>query len=355
MKNIKNLETEQLKKQCIETLDQIHSKFGFQKKAFAVIISLYLEEKPITEVQIMELTDCARSTTSILLKLYTSQRMVKVIKYPGDRKKYWTPAIDFADYWSHYLKFIIDTYKSNINFIPNHIKTLKSIYKENSEVNHYWNFLNDFYMLNDIFISIFNSILENPKDPNSSHLINKIIEEKKKETQSYLEKLDPQPIESFDLEKEIISFVEDLATTIEPTGSSRDIAKISALLLAKQTGLTQEEISDSLKISRGTVSETLNLLTQYGFIKAEKHLKSKKLIYSNACTTIDLVIKKFDALQAFCAQITQISKNFEQKFKEFGLKHAHEFMNQFSDTYTQFSNLISLIRTNYIAHLRINP
>ncbi len=354
MKNIKNLDAEQLKKQCIETLDQVHSKFGFQKKAFAVIIALFLEDKPLSEDQIMELTNCARSTVSTLLKLYIHQRMVKIIKYAGDRKKYWTPAIDFTDYWNDYLKFIIGTYKSNIDFIPNHIKALKSISKENSEIEHYWEFLVDFYKLNYIFIGIFDYILEKPQNQTISDEISKIIEEKHKQAEIFLKSFEAKPINSIDLEKEIISFVNDLATTIEPTGSSRDLAKISSLLLAKQNGLTQEEISEILKISRGTVSETLNILTQLGFIKAEKHQTSKKLIYSNACTMVDLVIKKFDGLIGFCTQIIQISKNFEEKFKDIDLITAYEFMNRFSDTYNNFAKMIELIKKKYEEHFKKN-
>ncbi len=71
---------------------------GKQRDLIAVYFGLYLEREPVTQDQLKELTGASRTAISETLSLFTQLKTVKLVKKPKDRKKYYSPLIDMADY-----------------------------------------------------------------------------------------------------------------------------------------------------------------------------------------------------------------------------------------------------------------
>ncbi|MBD3190873.1 MAG: hypothetical protein GF308_09530 [Candidatus Heimdallarchaeota archaeon] len=134
-----------IKKDFITFIQELYSSVGRKREFGAVLLALFLERGPVTQDDLIATLGYSRSTISEALTELMKVQIVKVIKKPKDRKKYYQPAMDlnsFAFLRIERMKRIIDKimmvlenkFLTEINGIKNN-KTekerLKTFFKEN--------------------------------------------------------------------------------------------------------------------------------------------------------------------------------------------------------------------------------
>ena len=94
---------DEIKKDFLSTMQNLSGYYTGRKEMIGIFLSLYLEDKPVTQDHIMHLTGYSRTTVSEVLTILTRVNRVQVIKKPKDRKKYYKPFVKIEDYG--FLKF----------------------------------------------------------------------------------------------------------------------------------------------------------------------------------------------------------------------------------------------------------
>ncbi|MHA2363520.1 MAG: hypothetical protein ACXAC7_06155 [Candidatus Hodarchaeales archaeon] len=89
---------EKIKKEYITKMQEVATSMGRRKELIAIFLSLYLEKDPITQDNLIQLTNYSRSTISEGLTLLSKLNTVEVVKKPKDRKKYYKPRINMEEY-----------------------------------------------------------------------------------------------------------------------------------------------------------------------------------------------------------------------------------------------------------------
>ena len=84
------MHTDEIKKEFIQFMENIHEGLLFPKNFFGCMMAVFIEQKPTTQERIEELTGYSRATISQMLKLIQINYQLKKIKEPGIRKKYYT-------------------------------------------------------------------------------------------------------------------------------------------------------------------------------------------------------------------------------------------------------------------------
>lgn len=78
-----------IKIELIEQMKDNATAFGIKKELIAIIYALLLENKPVTQDYLIELTNYSRTVISDSLSRYSKLNVVQVVKKPKDRKKYY--------------------------------------------------------------------------------------------------------------------------------------------------------------------------------------------------------------------------------------------------------------------------
>ena len=117
------IQFKEIKKEFLTTMQNISGYYTGRNELIGVFLALYLESEPVTQDNIMELTEYSRSTVSESLSILTKLNRAQIIKKPKDRKKYYKPFVNIEDYGflkfqnvKHFFTQLITI--MNIKFIP---------------------------------------------------------------------------------------------------------------------------------------------------------------------------------------------------------------------------------------------
>ena len=102
--SLKDIETKddtllKIKRSFITNMLELSSEIiGGEEELISIFLAMFLEEEPVTQDEIMMVTKSNRSKVSQALSKMEELKIVKVIKKPGDRKKYYKGAPSIEEY-----------------------------------------------------------------------------------------------------------------------------------------------------------------------------------------------------------------------------------------------------------------
>ena len=123
----------QLKLDYIEFISQTNKNMGFDINLSSVLFALLLEQKPISQDEIMELTGLSRGAVSgTLASLGSPNSNFAVLKTrkPGDRKRYYYCPYDFAQYIRALFTVSLKTSEAFTDFVPPLLKRVEALPSE---------------------------------------------------------------------------------------------------------------------------------------------------------------------------------------------------------------------------------
>ncbi|MFW9991672.1 MAG: hypothetical protein ACFFD4_06400 [Candidatus Odinarchaeota archaeon] len=92
---------EKIKEEFVNKLLKLSSEMmGGKEELIKLFLVLYLEHKPVTQEDLMELTHYGRAKVSQALNTVLELKVVQMVKKPRDRKKYYEMAMPFENYAS---------------------------------------------------------------------------------------------------------------------------------------------------------------------------------------------------------------------------------------------------------------
>ena len=135
---------DEIKKDFVMWMDKIHIGLLFPKNYFGCMMAVFIEQKPISQDRIKELTGYSKTTISQMLKLLQLNFSVTVIKKPGSRKKYFTINIGTREFMFSFLSMIINSYKDKVDFFLPLIEELEPYTNKHPRFNNFKQFFRHF-------------------------------------------------------------------------------------------------------------------------------------------------------------------------------------------------------------------
>jgi len=367
------MSVEDIKKEFIHFMEEKHSGLLFPKKFFGCMMAVFIEQVPITQDRIEELTSYSKTTISQMLKLIQMKFPLKQVKKPGIRKKYYTIDMTTRKFMLTVFKVIIDSYKDKVDFMPPLIEEIQPYTQKHPKFETIKRFLENYYMFASLYMNLLSETSKELSDLvdtgqiNASELSNYYIlnspehqvkiqlllnppNEPKTFTDQQIR--EPSLVEQYNHFKQI--FFQKFRENLTYSGSQQAIARaiIGTELLLEQRPLTQVEIEKTTNFQRSTISDTLKLLTKMKMIKLVKRPGDRKKYYKIIQSWDRRTINQFK-INVFYAieRKDKISKWIEEVRAESLDKENpsfYLFLKDIHHTYVQYENYFRLLEVKYL-------
>jgi len=367
------MSVEDIKKEFVQYMEEKHSRLLFPKKFFGCMMAVFIEQVPITQDRIEELTSYSKTTISQMLKLIQMKFPLKQVKKPGIRKKYYTIDMTTRKFMLTVFKVIIDSYKDKVDFMPPLIEEIQPYTQKHPKFETIKRFLENYYMFASLYMNLLSETSKELSDLvdtgqiNASELSNYYIlnspehqvkiqlllnppNEPKTFTDQQIR--EPSLVEQYNHFKQI--FFQKFRENLTYSGSQQAIARaiIGTELLLEQRPLTQVEIEKTTNFQRSTISDTLKLLTKMKMIKLVKRPGDRKKYYKIIQSWDRRTINQFK-INVFYAieRKDKISKWIEEVRAESLDKENpsfYLFLKDIHHTYVQYENYFRLLEVKYL-------
>ena len=288
---------DEIKKEFIQYMEEIHGRLLFPKKYFGCMMAVFIEQKPITQDRIKELTEYSITTISQMLNLIQMNIPLKKIKKPKIRKKSYTIAIPPQNFMLVFLKMIMDSYKNKVDFFLPLIEEIKPYSKMHVRFLNFQNYLIKFYEMSILYLDLisdtsddFDKLIETGQISGSTVLDLNLVDspEHLKLLQDLIKppelpkSYSDQPILSEEL-SEIYSqfkdkFYQEFSLHLTSGESQFNIARtiIGTEILLENRPITQSEIEDATNFARSIISDVLKLLLGWKMVRLIKNQMTEK-------------------------------------------------------------------------------
>ena len=176
-----------IKKEFIQFMAEIHGRLILPKKYFGCMMAIFIEQKPITQDRINELTGYSMTTISQMLNLIQMNNQLKKIKKPKIRKKSYTIAVPPQNFMLIFLKMIMDSYQNKVDFFLPLIEEVKPYVQEHVRFRNFHNYLKKFYEMSIIYLKMisntsdeFDNLIETGQISGSSLLEHTLLDSPQK-------------------------------------------------------------------------------------------------------------------------------------------------------------------------------
>ncbi|MHA2073521.1 MAG: hypothetical protein ACW97X_02790 [Candidatus Hodarchaeales archaeon] len=367
------MSVEEIKKEFVHYMEEKHSGFLFPKKFFGCMMAVFIEQVPITQDRIEELTNYSKTTISQMLNLIQMNFPLKQLKKPGIRKKYYTIDMTTRKFMLTVLTMIIDTYKDKVDFIPPIIEEIQPYTQKHPKFETFKLFLENYYQFSILYMQLLSetenelSDLVDTGQINASELSNYNIlsspEHQKKiqllldppnKPKSFIDQQirEPSLAELYNHFKQ--EFFKKFRENLTYAGSQKAMARaiIGTELLLEQRPLTQKEIEKATNFQRSTISDTLKLLLKMEMTELVKRPGDRKKYYMIIQSWDKRTIRRFKINVIYAIEMKgRISKWIEKVEAENLDKENHSFYLFLKDifhTYVQFEQYFRLLEVKYL-------
>ena len=362
-----------IKKDFINWMDKIHTGLLFPKNYFGCMMAVFIEQKPIPQDRIKELTGYSKTTISQMLKLIQVNFPLTAIKKPGSRKKYFTINIGTKEFMISFLSMIINSYKDKIDFFIPLIEELKPYTNKHPRFVNFKQFLETFHKFSTLYINLlmdttddFRELVEKGKIK-SAYLSNIDILSSQESLNQLQNLLKPKtPPKSFSdrriLDKQLANtymqlknkyyqkFRENLTIARSQSEVARSI--IATELLLEQRPVTQKEIEEATNFQRSTISSSLKLLLEMKMIQIIKRPSDRKKYYLAVQSWDTRTINRFklsinyakimkEKISYLLEMIDDVETNDEKS-------SLIEFFNQIYYSYEQYEQYFKLLELKFL-------
>ncbi|MFX1538327.1 MAG: hypothetical protein ACFFDI_29405, partial [Promethearchaeota archaeon] len=357
----------------VDYMEEIHARVIFPTKYFGCLMAVFVEQEPITQDRIEQLTGYSKTTISQMLKLIQVNFPLKQVKKPGLRKKYYTIDVPPRDFMITFLKMIIDTYQDKTDFIPPLIEEIRPYTDKHPRFRNFKQFLEKFYEIGTLFLKLttdtvdeFSNLIKTGQ-VKSSELSNLNLLSSQENLEKIYTLLKPPKVPSFFSDQRIMdeklaeiytqfknkyyqNVRENLILAGSQTGYARTI--IGTELLLEQRPVTQEEIQNATHFKRSTVSYILNILLDWKMIQLIKKPGDRKKYYmviqswdSRVINRIKLNIKYAIEVKE---KITNLMEKIELRKPSKENKSLKAFFQHIHHSYEQYEQYFKLLEVKYL-------
>ncbi|NHI91334.1 MAG: hypothetical protein EAX96_02450 [Candidatus Lokiarchaeota archaeon] len=340
------IELENLKRQLISTLEEKYFQNFTRQKLWTIILVMMIENRPITQDQIMDLTGYGRSMVSQTLNEIYSIGMVQSIKVRGQRKKLFQTSCNIMTMYTRPLLQFIELYKSNKNFIYDFIQKVKILKIIHPEIQHFLLFLNTLQKITDLYLNMgveletdLSKLLnekENYLNDQSEQLFEQldIFKEKPLEivnTLNEIEPMDPELKEELDtIKRDFLHILENFFYTAT---AEKEFGLIMDCLFLEYLPVNQDRLIELTGYGRSTISTTIKTLVKMGLVQRVKILGERKKYYKPSFPIQQLPSLKFIKSRKFIADCKGIFMSTRKNLKKLTIKveDAIKFLNFLDD------------------------
>ncbi|UYP44359.1 hypothetical protein NEF87_000644 [Candidatus Lokiarchaeum ossiferum] len=291
---------EEIKKEFILLMEEAHQGLLFPKNYFGCMMAIFIEQEPVTQDRIEELTGYSKTTISQIIKLIQMNIQLEKLKKPKIRKKFYSIETPPREFMLKFLRRIMDSYQNRADFVPPLIEEILPYVDKHIRFRNFYVFLKKLYASSALYINL---IVETSKEledliytgqiQGTSLLNNNLMSSP--ENLKYLQEImkPPQPSNSI-AENPILSeelseiffsiknrFYQQLSANLTLNESQFMSARrmIATELLLENRPLTQEDIEKSTHFARSLISDVLALLLNWKMIQVIKKPHDRKNYY----------------------------------------------------------------------------
>ncbi|MHA1978928.1 MAG: hypothetical protein ACW98I_18640 [Candidatus Hodarchaeales archaeon] len=367
------MSVEEIKKEFVQYMEEKHSGYLFPKKFFGCMMAVFIEQVPVTQDRIEELTSYSKTTISQMLKIIQMRIPLKQVKKPGIRKKYYTIDMTPRKFMVTVLMMIIDSYKDKVDFMPPLIEEIRPYTQKHAKFKSFKEFLENYYKFSTLFMQLLSetshelSDLVDTGQINASELSNynilsspehqrkiQLLLDPPNKTKSFMELRirEPSLAEQYSQFKQ--QFFQEFRENLTYSGSQNAMARaiIGTELLLERRPLTQEEIEKSTNFQRSTISDTLNLLLKLKMIELVKKTGDRKKYYLMVQSWDMRTIQRFKLNIMYAIEMKKRVSDWIEEAETNSLDKKNPlFYRSLKDiqyTYMQFEQYFRLLEVKYL-------
>jgi len=313
----------QLKVDFIAFMEQVHRALGFDANLISVLFSLLMEERYLTQEEIMDLSGLSRASVSENLAKLTdpaSKFPVLVTRLPGDRRKHYYCPLEFDEYIRIFFVEASAASDFGTKFIPPILERLETLDPDDPAVDYLKSFLRYLLRVTEFY--------------------DKFIAKSEKNLKLFFENIDqkldlptPEIVSGRVITGEVIArrkqvggdsllkikrdFIVGMLESSSPIGRRKEPVAVFLAMGLSHEPMTQEEIMEVTRYGRSTVSETLTRLTGLGVVTVEKKPRDRKKYYSALMDFQNYGLQKSQRQKGGYSQIVDmIGKRFLPRLRE---------------------------------------
>jgi len=288
----------------------------FDSSLIRVLFTLLMEKEPLTQEELIVLTNLNRATVSDTLSKLTestSKFLVFQTRRKGERKKFYHCPQDLSIYFQNLLTEGLELTKISSEQVPEYLYRLSSLKIQNFDTQIFKKFLKDYQRVTTYFqiaITFFQKNLS--KYVNNPSSIHNLLEKVPIEENSIINETNVnysvRPNDSLDIIKR--DFLTEQASSQHATvGKRKELVTIGLLFFIEGKPITQKYISKITGYSRSTVSTTLSDLVKLNIIQVIKKPKDRKKYYESKYTLIENLLSTIKVMNQIFLKSKDIVEN----------------------------------------------
>ena len=356
------MNAEEIKQFFVEFMEEKHAGLIFPKKYFGCLMAVFIEQKPITQDRIKQITNYSPTTISQMLKIIEVNFPLKQIKIPGDRKKYYILDISPRDFMVDFLLLVIDSYTERVDFVPPLIKELEPYCQYHVRFDIFKNYLTKMYDSSIKYMTLLSDTAEEFRNLMTTGQINdpELLDKDLFHSQRNLEAVQSSSSSIDHIEnEELLEIYTQIKTKFYQqikenlTGSQKTLIRIiiGTELLLEQRPITQQEIEKSTQLQRSTISDTLNSLLEREMIHLIKKPKDRKKYYEAIQSWETRMISRLKLNISFAIEMKEEMKTLMHSLniENQDDKSLYTFLNQIYYSYAQLERYYTFLMSKYIS------
>jgi DNA-binding transcriptional regulator GbsR (MarR family) len=360
-----------IKREFIGFMDEKYSGYLFPKSYFTVMMTLFIEQTPITQDKIIELSGVSRTIVSQMLNLLRINFPLRQIKKPKIRKRYFTIDLSVKDFILAFFTSIIQTYTSKVDFIIPIIEDVSQHNISHVRFRSFLKYLKDFHYFSSLYSLLLTDNIDKLSDLlkigefSGQFIDHKLVSSK--ETKQIMQLLiHPAGDVPYTLEERIEDeklkekytefknrYYKEFRENFTLHGSQNSIARmiIGTELLLEKRPLTQKEIEETTQFHRSTISDILNLLIEMKMVTVIKKPGDRKKYYSmiqswdaRTITRFNLEIRNGLEMKKIIEDLiveTENASNSEEKYRML------DFFEELTYSYQKYVEFFQLLKMKY--------
>ncbi len=368
------MNTDPLKREFIRYMEETHSTLLFPRKFFGCLMAVFIEQKPVTQDRIEQLTKYSKTTISQMLKIIQMNFPLRGLKKLGIRKKFYVVDIHPEDFMLFFFQMIINSYKNRVDFVQPLLKGLEPYVNIHSRFQNFYDFLENFYSYSTLYLNLLTDTTDdltrlfdkNHSAPDRRYLdvldkpenllkIQKLLAPPKID----IDLLQPQ-IPDNELKTKYSEFKEQFYRLFRENlilaQSQTEIARVivGTELLLERRPLIQKEIQQATKFQRSTISESLKMLQERQMVQLLKKPGDRKKYYvmiqswdRRTVTRIKLNTYYASEVKSKIEDLLEQIKSIQKTSNEIILLSS--FFEHLYNSYTYFEQYFNFLERKYLS------
>ncbi|MBU7033297.1 MAG: hypothetical protein HXS53_12265 [Theionarchaea archaeon] len=314
------MKIDELKRELVKYMEETHRR-RYHRNFFGCLTALLVEDGPVTQERIMELTGYSKASVSLTLHKLQLTLPVKTLKIMGDRRHYY-------EYRGGPEQFLVDILERRTEVPDIDLELIHTIHenviakvKEHPSYEKLESYLRELHLFLRLMHSIrkknFNKFKTTLKSgsfqelnfPEASDLnyrqIKNFLNDKmtsgKDSTTKNGDTKDKLPRDYIELKREYFRSIKTGLNPLYAQSVANLLLVVHDVIIEKAT--TQEAIRDSTRLPRSTISDVVSFACDEGIIQVKKVYGSRTRIYIPVLSLLELILNYYDNACVYASTI----------------------------------------------------